>query len=519
MTVSYGWSLDFSGPRRIAVLLFVGLVASLFGQAVFAAPTHAGAYDPATDPNSMDNVTSALGAQDWWHAGWTGAGVDVALIDTGCAPVGGLNSPGKIVLGPDLSLESQAPNLAGLDTNGHGTFMAGLIAGNDAVSGAASPNAGTYRGMAPDARIVCIKVATADGGADVSQVIAAIDWVVQHQHQDGLNIRVLNLSYGSNSRQSWTVDPLAYAAEQAWKHGILVVASAGNSGYQKGAGAPGIASPADDPYLLAVGATTRNSNGKNARDAHETMASYSASGSGCGGCRNPDLVAPGSHIQGLRVPGSFVDLSNPPGLIDSRFQRGSGTSEATALISGAAALVFQKWPNATPDQVKRLLTTATDKIPGADDKAQGKGALNLTPLLTQRPDGGPQKFADSTGTGSLETARGDDHLTRDGVVLQGEIDIFGRRFDAGSMARLEAAGAAWTGVTWNGSVWTGFAWTGNSWSGLAWTGTGTSGDSWSGNSWSGNSWSGNSWSGNSWSGNSWSGNSWSGNSWSSDSWS
>ena len=114
-----------------------------------------------------------------------------------------------MIYGPDLSLESQAPNLTELDTFGHGTFMAGLIAGRDGA--AAQPYdddpATDYRGIAPDARIVSVKVATADGGTDVSQVIAGIDWVVQHAHDPGLNIRVLNLSYGTNSTQPYQRRP------------------------------------------------------------------------------------------------------------------------------------------------------------------------------------------------------------------------------------------------------------------------------------------------------------------------
>ena len=103
-------------------------------------------------------------------AGFTGDGVDVALIDTGClAGRRGLDQPGKLVLGPDLSLESQAANLTQLDTNGHGTFMAGLIAANDAGSGGA-PDASVYRGVAPGRPNLCmLKVATADGGTDVSR--------------------------------------------------------------------------------------------------------------------------------------------------------------------------------------------------------------------------------------------------------------------------------------------------------------------------------------------------------------
>ena len=106
--------------------------------------------------------------------------------------------------------------------------------------------------MAPDARIVNMKVATADGGADCRQVIAAIDWVVQHRKDSGMNIRVINLSYGTHSSQPYTVDPLAYAVENAWRKGIVVVVAAGNDGLD----APSLLMPAADPHILAVGAAT-----------------------------------------------------------------------------------------------------------------------------------------------------------------------------------------------------------------------------------------------------------------------
>src|ERR671935_1720961 len=231
-------------------------------------------YDPASDGYSMAAIRASMGAQAWWNAGYTGRGVDVAVIDSGVAPVAGLDAPDKVVYGPDLSLESQAPNLANLDTYGHGTFMAGLIAANGA----------DYQGVAPDARIISLKVATADGGADVTQVIAAVDWVVQHAHDPGLNIRVINLSYGTNSKQSAGVDPLAFAVEQAWKHGIVVVAAAGNSGYQRGNNAPGLADPAYDPYVIAVGGS--DSMGT-ASTNDDRVGSYSASSAGCGSCKNP----------------------------------------------------------------------------------------------------------------------------------------------------------------------------------------------------------------------------------------
>lgn len=470
-------------------------------------------YDPASDPYSMQNITSDDGVQAWWNAGYTGDGVDVAVIDTGVAPVAGLDSPGKVINGPDLSLESQNPSLQYLDTNGHGTFMAGLIAGNDGQTGG-------YRGVAPDARIVSLKVGVADGGVDVSQVIAAIDWVVQHRHDNGMNIRVINLSYGTDSTQPYTVDPLAYAVEQAWKAGIVVVAAAGNSGYQRGAGAQGLADPGYDPQILAVGAADTMGT---ATFSDDQVASFSAGSSSCsGGCRGPDLIAPGAHMQGLRVPGSYVDQNNPSGALSDSYFRGSGTSEAAAFVSGAVADLLERYPDLTPDQVKEMLTTSCDKLRSYNWKQQGCGELDMSELLSEpmapiltakqyRSRWGVKAL--STGTGSLNASRGSDHISIDGVALQGEQDIFGMPFNSAAIAALEAAGSSWSGGVWNGSTWSGSSWSGSSWSGSSWSDLLWSGNSWSGSSWSGSSWSGNSWSGSSWSGSSWSGTQWLGASW------
>jgi serine protease AprX len=467
-------------------------------------------YNPNSDGYSMQNITKLTGARAWWAAGYTGQGVGVALIDSGVAPVQGLDDNGKVVNGPDLSLESQVANLRDLDTFGHGTFMAGLIAGRDA---APSPNApaSTYLGMAPDAQIVSLKVGDADGGTDVSQVIAAIDWVVQHRNDNGLNIRVINLSYGTNSTQGYQSDPLAYAAEQAWKSGLVVVAAAGNTGYQRGAGAPGLADPSYDPYVIAVaGADTMGST----NPKKSVMASYSASSAGCGSCKNPDITSPSAHLQGLRVPNSFIDVNHPEGFLSDRYFRGSGTSEATAITSGAIALLLQKYPSMSPDVVKKFLTSNAFKIAGADTQAQGAGEFQLASMLTKSPPpSAAQNAKPSNGLGSIEASRGQDHLTWNGVSLSGEEDIFGQTIDTHALAAAEAAGNSWSGGTWNGNTWSGNSWSGNSWSGSTWSGNSWSGSSWSGSSWSGNTWSGNSWSGSTWSGNSWSGSSWSGGSW------
>jgi len=500
---------DCGQSRGRSATRAIGIVVLAFALATCAASTAARAatapYDPATDVNSMASTAEYLGAETWWNAGYTGKGVDVAVIDSGVAPVPGLDAPGKVVYGPDLSLESQAPNLTNYDTYGHGTFMAGLIAGHDSTLTAPYGNApaSAYRGIAPDARIVSLKVATADGGADVSQVIAAIDWVVQHAHDPGLNIRVLNLSYGTNSTQAYGSDPLAFAVEQAWKAGIVVVAAAGNSGYQKGSGASCLADPAYDPYAIGVGGT--DSNGT-ASIQDDQVGSYSTSGAA--GCKSPDFVAPGSHLEGLRVANSWIDANHPEGRLGSRYFRGSGTSEAAAITSGAAALVLSRSPNLTPDQVKAYFAQNAYGLSSTIGFQQGKGEIRLGQMFAKAPAAATQKYAYSTGTGSLDASRGTDRISRDGVALGGEQDIFGKPFNTAAMASAEAAGSSWSGGVWNGSSWSGSSWSGSSWSG----------SSWSGSSWSGSSWSGSSWSGSSWSGSSWSGSSWSGGSWSSANW-
>jgi serine protease AprX len=471
-------------------------------------------FTPTTDVGSLYNTAGMTGAREMWAKGFTGAGVDIALIDTGITPVEGLTTANKVVNGASISFDSSAANLIYLDAYGHGTHMAGIIAGRDstAVTGHYATDTTSFLGMAPDARLVSVKVGDLTGATDVSQVIAGIDWVVQHRHDNGMNIRLINLSFGTDSTQSYINDPLAFAAEQAWKAGITVVVSAGNDGQA----ASGLADPAFDPLLLAVGAV--DTNGSLKLNKH-TVAAFSDYGSAH---RGPDLVAPGVHIASLNVPGSFIDVKfGTAGVVGTagRFLRGSGTSEAAAVTTGAAALLIQEHPTATPDQIKDLLVSSAGGLEDASAASQGNGEINLHDASEAELTREKQKFTASTGAGSLELSRGTHHLTVGGVTLTGEKDIFGAPFNSAAIAAAEAAQSAWNGGVFNGNSWSGNSWSGNSWSGNSWSGNSWSGNSWSGNSWSGNSWSGNSWSGNSWSGNSWSGNSWSGNSWSGNSWS
>ena len=449
-------------------------------------------------------VRRAINADHLLKDGITGRGVDVALIDSGVVPVAGLNGDDKVIDGPDLSFEASAENLRYLDTYGHGTHMAGIIAGRG----------DGFRGVAPGARLVSVKVASATGATDVSQVLAAIDWVVQHRRDHGLNIRVLNLSFGTDGTQPYTIDPLSYAAEVAWRRGIVVVAAAGNAGY----GSEQLNNPAYDPYLLAVGALDDNGTRNSADDV---VPAWSSRGDGI---RNPDLVAPGKSIVGLRNPGSEVDLTNPEGRVGERFFRGSGTSQAAAVVSGAAALLLDKRPGLSPDQVKALFTSTASRLQKADPVAQGAGVLDLRAAAAARTPSATQRHTPSEGTGSLEGARGSAHIEMDGDALSGEQDIFGEPWDGATWARNSWSQTSWSGGLWNSKVWAGDSWSRNSWSRNSWSGVVWSRNSWSRNSWSDvywtrNSWSGSEWEGEVWARNSWSADSWSRNSWSRNSWS
>jgi subtilisin family serine protease len=476
-------------------------------------------HDVAADPNSMYNIgQTEAGAGSYWADGYTGRGVGVALIDSGVLPVEGLTTPGKVVNGPDLSFESQVPQLEHLDTFGHGTHMAGIIAGrdDDTPEPVQKGDQDHFLGMAPGAHIVNIKVADALGAADVSQVIAAIDWVVTHRNDPGMNIRVLNLSFGTDGVQDYLLDPLTFAAEAAWQKGIVVVVAGGNKGY----GSTKLNNPAYDPYVIAVGAATTNA--KYSADG-DTVADFSSRGDAL---RRPDFVAPGTSVASLRAPGSFIDETNPQARVAGRFFRGSGTSQAAAVVSGAAALIIQQRPEISPDQVKALMVKSAKRIFGATAAEQGAGMIDLRharDMVTPTKLSVTQMWPRATGLGSLELARGTAHASDGQVTLEGEQDIFGTPWRPSVWTALAAGGTAWSGgdwlgKTWSGGCWCASSWSGTSWEGKTWSGTAWSGKTWSGDTWTGKTWSGKTWSGDGWEGKTWSGKTWSGKTWSGDGW-
>lgn len=465
-------------------------------------------YDATGDFGSLYNVSRVANVQAAWNAGYTGKGVDVALIDSGVSQVTGLTS-GNVVNGPDLSFESQDPELVHRDTLGHGTDMAGIIVGRDAVNAATGySDQGRFVGIAPDARLVNIKVASADGAVDVSQVIAALDWVTQHARDPGMNIRVINLSFGTDSTQDSSIDPLAFAAEAAWRNGIVVVVAGGNDGTTHMT----LSNPAVNPSVIAVGAEDPMGTMSTGDD---TVPSFASRGTAT---RHVDIVAPAVHVIGLRDPGSQIDLTYPSGRVGTRFFRGSGTSQATAVVSGAAAVLLQRYPKLTPDQVKKTLMTTATPFPSASTLYRGSGALNLGKAMSTNPSTVKSTPITSTGKGSLNAARGTALVSTGGVDLTGERDIFGRAWAGAGWAPASLAAKAWTGGTWNGNTWTGSGWTDSSWLGDTWAATEWSAPDWTGTAWTSHTWTSHTWTGVGWDGGDWSSHSWTSHSWTASTW-
>ncbi|MGH8860423.1 MAG: S8 family serine peptidase [Jatrophihabitantaceae bacterium] len=502
-----------------------------------AATTSNGAYSAGADPGSLYTIDRAIGSRSVWmqqdasRRQLTGQGVGVALLDSGVSLVPGLDGPGKVVYGPDLSIEANGP-LTDEDTFGHGTHLGGIIAAHDPVALTRTTipalDPATQLGVAPEATLEALKLATTDGSTDVSQVIAALDWIAQHPTMpDGTRVRVVNLAFGTDSLQAYQSDPLAAAAENAWRHGLVVVVSGGNEGPSAGR----LTDPAMDPYVLSVGAS--DSNNTVAGWANPGVASFSSSGTWQ---RHVDLLAPGRSVASLRDPNSFVDTNHPEGRVASdttgRLFRGSGTSQAAAVVSGAVALLLQAYPNLTPDQVKYLLTHSATPVAASpvtagagqiDVAAALSDARNMTgtlSLLTSGLTNATQRWTRSTGQGSLEAARGGSHLVdANGVALSGEIDVQGLPWTPATWWPAAASLTAWQDGSWNGALWTGAGWASvGGWSSARWSSARWSSARWSSARWSDAAWDSARWSSARWSSARWSDAQWSSARWSGDRW-
>ena len=421
------------------------------------AHTGPGGGPPAGDSSFVETI----GADTLHEQGIDGDGVGIAIIDTGVADLP--DFAGRRVGMLDISGDGDD-----VDRYGHGTFIAGVAAGDGTSSG------GEHAGVAPGAHVIPVKIAGRNGSADVSHVLAAMQYVVSFK--DTYDIDVLNLSVGTDSDQPQMLSPLNYAVERAWDAGITVVVSGGNLGEQ----GPGrIPKPADDPLVITVGAT--DSHGTIPRGDDEVAGFSSRGPSIADGFEKPDVVAPGAHLVSLVAPGSVLDTDHADGHVDDAHARGSGTSFAAGVTSGAAALLLDAHPDWTPDQVKEALTSSAAPGPVGDRNVDGHGAVDVAAAVDATPAPDSQGLVvRSTGLGSLEADRGSLRVEVSTTGLFNTLAyLFGKIIHLGgeTTAQLEDFDAEafvedpWTEASWSGTAWWGTAWWGTAWWGTAWWGT------------------------------------------------
>jgi serine protease AprX len=299
----------------------------------------------------LDVAVPSVGGAAVQEMGLTGKDVTVAVIDTGIAPHPDLLYPTSRIVGwNDLVKGRPLP----YDDNGHGTHIAGIIAGNGILS------RGKYKGMAPEARLVGIKVLDRDGSGNTSDVITALEWCIANR--ETYNIKVINLSLGSAAQSFSREDPLCRAVEAAWRQGMVVCVAAGNDGPNlRTINTPGIS-----PSAITVG----NLNDHNTTETEDDQISESSSrGPTVDSLMKPDILAPGTNIVSLGVRRGYRTLS--------------GTSMATPMVSGAAAQIYQKWADLKPNEVKNVLIRNARRL-GSQSNFGGSGALRLEEIFKEK---------------------------------------------------------------------------------------------------------------------------------------
>ncbi len=566
-------TLSASNARKLATdssVAGVALDQIATPQSVSTQALSALGFDP-TDNGSVSALSEETGVGAAWSQGLNGQGVDVAIIDSGIAPIPGIASD-RIYYGPDLSPSADDKTIGIYDAFGHGTHLAGIIAGTDNNG---QPTKNGFTGVAPASRLVPIKVSAPNGNTTSAALVAGIDWVIRNQKANGLNIKVLNLAFSAPALSDWRNDPIALSALRATRAGILVVVAAGNSGSGTSLGSPAYA-----PEVLSVGSADLGSS----TNPNDTVVSdFSAQSNKS----QPDILAPGAHIISLNVRNSYVDQTMNPVRLGDRFIRGSGTSQAAAFASGSGALLFQRYPDATGGQIAKLLRKSAQNLAGRRSRHQleGSGVIDVAralamplpndigfarcataraeannddreakdaalqaaaPVATTTPTtptttvpvtttvaAGPDKKQgrnrdelDSRSSGDNAKNSSDKSGEKS---AQEKNDREQKKTQAEDRAKQSAKRALLCDLSdpstnsplsanWAGQQWAGQQWAGQQWAGQQWAGQQWAGQQWAGQQWAGQQWAGQQWAGQQWAGQQWAGQQWAGQQWASQGW-
>ena len=382
----------------------------------------------ALDASQQVNVyNQTIGASQLWNAEprLQGRGVTVAVVDSGIFKTKDLEQAKLINVNFNRNYHDSA------DGFGHGTFIGGIIASSGKKSD------GKYMGVAPLTRLLNVRVSDDQGMMLESDLVAALQWVLKNK--DHHHIRVVNLSLNSSQPQSYHTSPLDAACEILWFNGIVVVVSAGNNG------SANLYPPANDPFVITVGATD---DAGTVTLADDVVANFSAYGLAENGESKPDLLAPGTDIVGLLPDNNRLQMgrAHPQNRVDSTYFRMSGTSVAAPMVSGAVALLLESEPGLTPDQVKyRLKSTAlkSPAWPGYDPQRAGAGYLNIYAAVNAR----------TTETANTNTP-------------------------ASALLWTGSTPAVWSSVNWTSVNWTSVNWTSVNWTSVNWTSVNWTSDHW-----------------------------------------
>ena len=415
-------------------------------------------FDPALDSAkaATPGVLEVAAPQAWSQLGVTGQGVGVAVVDSGVYPHPDL--AGRIVATIDFTSPNPTVSTTSTgDPGGHGTHVAGLVAGDGTLSG------GAYTGVAPRANIVNVRVIDANGSSDVSTILRGLQWVLANRNT--YNIKVVNLSLGTTPTGSYKSDLLATAAEVLNFSGVTVVVSAGNTGPFAGT----VTTPGSDPYVITVGALDDNGTSVGLDDL---MAVFSSRGrTAFDNLSKPDVVAPGRKMISLRSPGSALDTLFPDrqvtaaGALTPNYYRLSGTSMAAPIVAGIVALMVERNPNLAPAQIKkRLKSTATALTFGtAFDRGAGLvNAYRAVSSVDTSQEYAPDRVSDAFAKDMKKFIQGQPFVWRD-LTYHGGVDSAGTTWEGVTWEKVQ-----WDAVTWENVLWEGFTWEGVTWEGVTW---------------------------------------------------
>lgn len=269
----------------------------------------------------------------------SGRNVTAAVLDTGISDI--YDFRGRIKAFADVIGGRKDP----YDDNGHGSHVSGILGG--------------VKGFAPKVSLIGVKVLDKAGRGSSADLLSGLQWV--YENREKYDIRIVNLSVGTGISDSF--DPLVSAVEALWDKGVVVVSAAGNGGPAPGS----VTSPGTSRKVITVGCLDDN---KKCSIWDRAVKDFSGRGPTRDCIVKPDILAPGAEIYSCSNTGEYIPLS--------------GTSMSTPIVSGAAALLLEKYPELTPDQVKYMLKITAEDL-NCPKNRQGWGLLNIERLLTEKP--------------------------------------------------------------------------------------------------------------------------------------